>query len=138
MPPAARLPSVSNPKLPPGTGAATWSYQKERLPMLTTKLLAALGIAGALMIGAAADANANPFRGGFRASVAFRAPMYRAPMYRAPFFAPRPVVVAPAYAPTYAPVYQTPVVYGATYAPAYRPVYGVGWRHPWVRGFRRW
>lgn len=99
--------------------------------MLTTKLFAALGIAGALTVGAAADANANPY---------FR------PVFRAPVMAPR-VVVAPRVmyqAPVYpapavaAPVYQTPVVYGATYAPVVRPVYGVGWRHHWGYGYRRW
>ena len=110
--------------------------------MLTNKLLAALGIAGALTVGAAADASANPWRGpGFRAPV-----VYRAPVYRRPVFMPHPVVYsapvyAPAYTPTYAPVYQTPVVVGPVYgAPVYRPVYGgVGWRHPWVRHYgRRW
>ena len=109
--------------------------------MLTNKLLAALGIAGAMLVGATTDASANPWRGpGFRAPV-----VYRAPIYRRPVFVPRPVVysapvVAPVYAPTYAPVYQTPVVVGPVYgAPIYRPVYGgVGWRHPhWHHG-RRW
>jgi hypothetical protein len=103
---------------------------------LTNKLLAALGIAGALFIGATADASANPWRGGR----VYRAPMvYRAPVYRTPVFVPRAPVVysAPTYAPAYAPAY--PGVYGATYAPVIRPVYGVGWRHPWVRGYgRRW
>lgn len=117
--------------------------------MLTNKLLAAVGIAGALLLGAAADASANPWRGPvYRAPVVFRAPVYRTPVFvpRAPVVYSAPLVVAPAYAPAYpvapayAPVYPAPVVYGATYAPIYRPFYGaVGWRHPWVRGYgRRW
>lgn len=110
--------------------------------MLTNKLLAALGIAGALLVGATTEASANPWRGN-----AYRAPVvYRAPVYRRPVFVPRPVVysapvvVALAYAPTYAPVYQTPVTYRPVYAgPVYRPIYGVGWRHPWVHGHgHRW
>jgi len=89
--------------------------------MLTHKLLAALGLAGALMFGATTDASANPWRGPhFRPAPVYSAPVYRAPIYRAPFM----------WGPTYAPVYRAPVVYAPTYAPIYS---GVGWRHPgWV------
>ncbi len=92
--------------------------------MLTKKLLAAVGIAGALFLGATADASANPWRGPHFRPV----PVYR-PVYRAPVYAPiyrAPVV----YGPTYAPVYPTPV-----YVPVYRPV---AWRHPgWGRMYGR-
>lgn len=82
--------------------------------MLTQKLLAAVGLAGALLLGASADASAHPFRGPFSRP---------APVYRAPVFVPPPrVVVAPA--PVYGPVYHP-----------------VGWRHRhhWVRPYGyRW
>ena len=55
--------------------------------MLTQKLLAAVGLAGALLLGVSADASANTWRG------------HSAPVYRAPVYAPAPPVV----------VYQVPV-----------------------------
>ena len=79
--------------------------------MLTQKLIAAVGLAGALLLGVSADAAANPWRG------------HCAPMYRAPTYVPAPPVV----------VYQAPV-----YRPAYRPVV---WRHHphWARPYgHRW
>lgn len=107
--------------------------------MLTNTLLATVGIASALLIGATADASAHPWRGPvYRAPIVYRAPLYRTPVFvpRAPVVYSAPVVVAPAYTP----VYPAPVVYGATYVPIYRPVYGtVGWLHPWARSYgRRW
>lgn len=90
--------------------------------MLTTKLLAALGIFGALLVGATTDAFANPWHG---------------PQV---VLCPAPVVVArptPVYvpAPARAPVHLPPprvVVYSA---PVHHPV---GWRLPhWHHG-RRW
>jgi hypothetical protein len=90
--------------------------------MLTQKLLGAVGLAGALLLGVSADASANPWR-------RHSAPVYRAPVvgvppvYRAPVYAPAPPVV----------VYQAPV-----YRPAYRPVV---WRHHphWARPYgHRW
>ena len=86
--------------------------------MLTQKLLAAVSLAGALLLGASADASANPWRGShFRSG-----PVYSAPVYREPVFVPAPRVV----------VYPTP-----DYGPIYRPV---GWRHRhWVRPYgHRW
>ena len=79
--------------------------------MLTQKLLAAVGLAGALLLGMSADASANPWR------------RHSAPVYRAPVYAPAPPVV----------VYQAPV-----YRPVYRPVV---WRHHphWARPYgHRW
>ncbi len=88
--------------------------------MLTKKLLAAVGLAGALLLGVTADASANPWRGSHFRPV----PVYR-PVFRAPVYAPvyrTPVM----YGPSYVPVYPAPV-----YVPTYRPVV---WRHPgWVR-----
>ena len=98
--------------------------------MLTQKLLAAVGLAGALMLGATSSASANPWHGPY-----FRGPIVR-PVYAAPFV--RPVYAAPVYA---APVYAPPVVapaYGVA-VPAFRaPVYGYGWHpafygHAWGR-----
>lgn len=86
--------------------------------MLTKKLLAAVGLAGALLLGASSDASAHPFRGPY-----FRS----APVYSTPVFVPAPRVV----------VYPAPV-YGPVYRPVYRPV---GWRyhHHWVRPYGyRW
>ena len=90
--------------------------------MLTKKLLAAVGLAGALLLGASTNASANPWRGPhFRPAPVYRAPVYRAPVYRTPVFVPAPGGV----------VYQGPV-----YGPVYRPI---GWRHPhWARHGRRW
>lgn len=114
--------------------------------MLTQKLLAAAGLAGALLLTASTDASANPFRGPhFVPAAVYRAPVYRAPVfvpaprvavYPAPVYGPvySPPVYAPAYAaPVYAPAYAAPV-----YGPVYRPV-GWGYRHHWVRPFgHRW
>jgi hypothetical protein len=84
----------------------------------TQKLLAAVGLAGAMLLGATTDASAHPFRGPY-----FRpAPVYRAPVYRGP---------------VYGPAYPAPG-YGYGYGPVYR---GVDWRrHEWVRmhGWHRW
>ena len=78
--------------------------------MLTQKLIAAVGLAGALLMGVSGDAAANPWRG--RCAPVYRAPVVVAPpVYRAPVYVPAPPVV----------VYQAPV-----YRPAYRPV---AWRH---------
>ena len=65
------------------------------LSILTQKLIAAVGLAGDLLLGVSGDSAANPWRG------------HCAPVYRAPAFMPAPPVV----------VYRTPV-----YRPAYRPV----------------
>ena len=105
--------------------------------MLTQKLLAAAGLAGALLLTASTDASANPFRGPHFVPAA----VYRAPVYRAPLFVPAPrVAVYPA--PVYGPVYAAPVYAPAYAAPVYRPVYrpvGWGYRHHWVRPFgHRW
>ena len=85
--------------------------------MLTQKLLAAVGLAGALLLGMSADASANPWR------------RHSAPVYRAPV-----VVSLPVYAPApHVVVYQAPV-----YRPVYRPVV---WRHlpRWARPYgHRW
>ena len=121
--------------------------------MLTPKLLAAVGLAGALLLGASTEASANPWRGPHFSP----APIYRAPVYRAPVVYSTPVVYrAPAYsAPVYsAPVYSAPVYSAPVYSapvyvpaprvvfstPAYGPVYRpIGWRHPhWVRYGHRW
>ena len=77
--------------------------------MWTQKLLAAAGLAGALLLGMSADASANPWH-------EHSAPVYRAPVLVAPpVYAPAPPVV----------VYQ---------APMYRPVV---WRHHphWARPY---
>lgn len=83
--------------------------------MFTQKLLAAVGIAGALILGASADASANRWRGSrgpvYRPAPVVVAPVYRAPIYRAPVVMPPPRVV----------VYQTPV-----YGPMHHPG---SWRH---------
>jgi hypothetical protein len=105
--------------------------------MLTQKLLAAAGLAGALLLTAATDASANPFRGPRFVPTA----VYRAPVYRAPVFVPAPrVAVYPA--PVYGPVYSAPVYAPAYSAPVYGPVYrpvGWGYRHHWVRPYgHRW
>ena len=105
--------------------------------MLTQKLLAAAGLAGALLLTASTDASANPFRGPHFVPAA----VHRAPVYRAPVFVPAPrVVVYPA--PVYGPVYSGPVYAPAYSAPVYGPVYrpvGWGYRHHWVRPFgHRW
>ena len=90
--------------------------------MLTQKLLAAVGLAGALLLGMSADASANPWRR--HSAPVYRAPVVVAPpVYRAPVYAPAPPVV----------VYQAPV-----YRPVYRPVV---WRHHphWARPYgHRW
>jgi len=90
--------------------------------MLTPKLLAAVGLAGALLLGMSADASANPWRG--HSAPVYRAPVVVAPpVYRAPVYAPVPPVV----------VYQAPM-----YRPVYRPV---AWRHHphWARPYgHRW
>lgn len=92
--------------------------------MLKNKLLAALGLAGALLFGVTADASANPGhgpRGVVRPApvvVVRPAPVVvvrPAPVYVPP---PAPVVVAPAYVPP-----ARVVVYPA---PVHR---GPGWRH---------
>jgi hypothetical protein len=100
--------------------------------MMTQKLLAAVGIAGALLLGAAAPAEAHGWgRPAFRPGPVYRAPIFRAPIFRAPVY----------HTPVYAPTYGVPV-YGPAYAPAYgAPVYrGVDWRRAgWVRGHgHRW
>ena len=80
--------------------------------MFAHKLLAAVGLAAALLLGVTTDASAHPLR----------APVRPAPVYR-----PAPVVVAPTYQ---APVYQTPVVLPpprVVVRPA--PVYGHGHAH---------
>ena len=105
--------------------------------MLTQKLLAAAGLAGALLLTASTDASANPFRGPHSVPAA----VYRAPVYRAPVFVPAPrVAVYPA--PVYGPVYSGPVYAPAYAAPVYGPVYrpvGWGYRHHWVRPYgHRW
>jgi hypothetical protein len=79
--------------------------------MLTQKLIAAVGLAGALLMGVSGDAAANPWRG------------HCAPVYRVPVYVPAPPVV----------VYQAPV-----YRPVYRPI---AWRHHprWARPYgQRW
>jgi len=90
--------------------------------MLTQKLIAAVGLAGALLMGVSADAAANPWRG--HCAPRYRAPVVVAPpVYRAPVYVPAPPVV----------VYQAPV-----YRPVYRPV---AWRHHphWARPYgHRW
>ena len=90
--------------------------------MLTQKLIAAVGLAGALLLGVSGDAAANPLRG--HCAPVYRAPVVVAPpVYRAPAYVPAPPVV----------VYQAPV-----YRPVYRPVV---WRHPphWARAYgHRW
>ena len=98
--------------------------------MLTKKLLAAVGLAGVLLLGVSTEASANPWHGShFRPGPVYRAPVYRAAVYHTPVFVPAPRVVVyqpPVYAPAYTPVY----------APVYRPI---GWRHPhWVRYGHRW
>ena len=94
--------------------------------MLTNKLLAAVGIAGALLVGASTNASANPWRPGFvRPAPVVVAPAYRPVYMPAPVY--RPVVVAPAYRPVYSPVVVAPPVYVppprviVVAAPAYRP-----------------
>jgi hypothetical protein len=99
--------------------------------MLTKKLLAAVGIAGAVLAGAATEAAANPWhpRVVVRPAPVVVAPAYR-PMYRPVY---RPVVVTPAYVPPRVVVVPAPV-----YAPVYRPVVyrPVVWRHPhWHRHY---
>lgn len=101
--------------------------------MLTQKLLAAVGLAGALLLGAATDASANPWRHPhFRPAPVLVAPVYRAPVVVAPVYR-APVVVAPVVpAPVVVPAPRV-VVYPA---PVYRPV---RWHHhPWVHrhGYR--
>lgn len=89
-----------------------------------SKLLAAVGLGAALLLGVATDASANPWRGHGRPGPVYRpgpvvvAPVYRAPVYRAPVYQ-APVYVAPPRV-----VYTTPV-----YGPVYRPVH----HHHWVR-----
>ena len=90
--------------------------------MLTQKPIAAVGLAGGLLVRVSADAAANPWR-------RHCAPVYGAlvvvapPVYRAPAYVPAPPVV----------VCQAPV-----YRPVYRPVV---WRHypHWARPYgHRW
>jgi hypothetical protein len=92
--------------------------------MLTKKLLAAVAVVGATLVGAATDAAANPWhaRAAFRPAQVVVAPAYR-PMYRPVY---RPVVVAPVYVPPPRVVVVPAPVYGPVYRPMYRPV---GWRH---------
>jgi len=94
--------------------------------MLTQKLLAAVGLAGALLLGVTSDASANPRQG-----PVYRTPVVAAPVYRAPDYAPIPRV------PVSGPVYAPPV-YGPVYTPP--PVYrGVYWRqHHWGHHHGRW
>jgi hypothetical protein len=110
--------------------------------MLTQKLLATVGLAGALLVGAATDASANPWRGVyFRPAPVLRVPVVRTvaypPVYTSPVY-PAPVYTAPVYT---APVYPAPVYTAPAYGPVYAPVYrGVDWRYRgWVptRGWRR-
>jgi hypothetical protein len=92
--------------------------------MLTNKLLAAIGIAGALVLGVAGSAEARGWRGGgfHHAPVFHRSPVYGGPMHR------------PVYrTPVYSPMYSAPV-YGPVYsAPVYAPVYH---RPMWTRMHR--
>jgi hypothetical protein len=109
--------------------------KKKEVPMLTQKLLAVLGLASALLLGATTDASANPWRG-HRGPVYRPAPVVVAPVYR-PVYRPAPVVVAPVYqAPVYVSAPRVVVYQALVYAPpVYRPL---GWRHPhWHHG-RRW
>jgi hypothetical protein len=70
--------------------------------MLTQKLRAAVGLAGALLLGMSAEASANPWRG--HCASVDRAPVVVAPpVYQAPVYAPAPPVVADQ-APVYRPV----------------------------------
>lgn len=64
--------------------------------MFAHKLLAAVGISSALLVGAASEASANPWRGPHY----LPAPVYRAPVYRAPVY-PAPVYRAPVFVPVY-------------------------------------
>src|ERR1700712_1862224 len=66
-----------------------------RLPMLTKKLLAAVGLAAALVLGVAGPAEARP---GF-------APVHHGPVYHGPVYR-GPVYRAPVYRPVYTPVYR--------------------------------
>jgi hypothetical protein len=70
---------------------------ERRLPMLTNKLLAAVGLAAALVLGVAGTAEARGFGGGFHRGPVSRGPVYGGPVYR--------TVV---YRPVYAPVYVAP------------------------------
>lgn len=80
--------------------------------MSTYKLLAGVGLVGALLLGAATDASANRWHGPHSRPVrVYRAPVYRAPVHRAPVVYAAPVV----YSPAYVPVYRAPV-----YAPVHR------------------
>lgn len=94
--------------------------------MLTQELLAVAALAGALLLGSQADAEAHGWRGPrFHPAPVVRVPVYRVPVYRAPLYAPvyrTPVYQTPVYR---APVYQTPVN-RPVYAPAHR---SIGWHH---------
>lgn len=110
--------------------------------MTAKTLLATLGVAGALLVGATTDASANPWQGRgpvFRGGVVYRAPIYRAPLYRpvVRVYRPAPVVYVPPAPIVYtAPVYPAPVVVAQPVvyrAPACAtPAYP----RPWVRHAR--
>ena len=99
--------------------------------MLNKKLLAGIGLVGALLVGATTDASANPWRPRVYSVPAYR-PIYRAPVYP---------VYQPVYRPVYQPVYRAPVVVYApppVYVPAYRPVvwhHHHGWNRVVVRAW---
>lgn len=80
--------------------------------MLTQKLLAAVGLAGALLLGIAAPAEARGWGGGR----SHHGPVYGGGIHRGPVYG--------------SPVYRGPVYVAP---PVYRPVYrGVDWRrHEW-------
>lgn len=89
---------------------------------MLTKLLAAVGLTGALMVGLAAPAEARGWGGGgFHRGPAYGGGFHRGPVYGGPIYR-RQVYVAP---------------------PAYGPVYGVDWRRDawrraeWRREHRR-
>lgn len=95
--------------------------------MFTTKIIATVGLAAAMLLGLNTDASANPWRGGFYRPVPVYRPVVR-PVYAPPVYQAPVVVYGPTYAP---PVYRTPV-----FVPAYRPV---GWHHGWGwHHGRRW
>ena len=91
--------------------------------MLTKKLLAAVGLAGALLLGIAAPAEARGWGGGgFHRGPVYGGGFHRGPVYGGGFHR------GPVYG---GPVYVAP--------PVYRPLYrGVDWRrHQWQRAHGR-
>lgn len=62
--------------------------------MLTKKLLAAVGLAGALLLGVAGSADARGWGGGGRFH---RGPVYGGPVYRGPVYGGSVYVAPPAY-----------------------------------------